>query len=89
MRPRPGRRGLDHLPSALVVPTKERPVPGAGSPKLAEARAAFEREFLIERLRANRLNISRTAEVVGLARESLSRKLKSLKIEVERLRDDA
>jgi two-component system nitrogen regulation response regulator NtrX len=80
---------VDHLPSQLVVPTKERPVPGAGSPKLAEARAAFEREFLIERLRANQLNISRTAEVVGLARESLSRKLKSLKIEVERLRDDS
>jgi two-component system nitrogen regulation response regulator NtrX len=80
---------VDHLPSQLVVPAKERPVSGAGSPKLAEARAAFEREFLIERLRANQLNISRTAEVVGLARESLSRKLKSLKIEVERLRDDS
>jgi two-component system nitrogen regulation response regulator NtrX len=80
---------VDHLPSQIVVAPKERSVSGMGSPKLAEARAAFEREFLIEKLRANDLNISRTAEVVGLARESLSRKLKSLKIEVERLRNDA
>jgi two-component system nitrogen regulation response regulator NtrX len=80
---------VDHLPSQLVVPQRDRPAPGMDSPRLAEARAAFEREFLVEKLRANDLNISRTAEVVGLARESLSRKLKSLKIEVERLRDDS
>jgi two-component system nitrogen regulation response regulator NtrX len=80
---------VDHLPAQIVVPQKERAPLGAQGQKLADARAAFEREFLIEKLRSNELNISRTAEVVGLARESLSRKLKSLGIEVEKLRDGA
>lgn len=51
---------------------------------LEHARRAFEREFLVERLRAFGGNISRTAEAVGLARESLSRKIRALGIEIER-----
>jgi len=51
---------------------------------LDAARKAFEREFLVTRLRENQWNISRTAEAVGLARESLSRKIRSLGIEMER-----
>jgi two-component system nitrogen regulation response regulator NtrX len=51
---------------------------------LDEARRNFERDFLAARLREHGGNISRTAEAIGLARESLSRKLKSLKVEVER-----
>jgi two-component system nitrogen regulation response regulator NtrX len=43
---------------------------------LEDARKAFERRFLTERLRENEGNVSRTAEAVGLARESLSRKLR-------------
>ncbi len=43
---------------------------------LEEARKAFERRFLTERLNENEGNISRTAEAVGIARESLSRKLR-------------
>jgi two-component system nitrogen regulation response regulator NtrX len=48
------------------------------------ARRNFEREFLIFRLQEHGWNISRTASVVGLARESLSRKLRALQIEVPR-----
>ncbi len=55
---------------------------------LVEARAEFEREFLIERLRASGWNISRAAERIGLKRESLSRKVKSLGIDVERGREE-
>ena len=51
---------------------------------LDAARKAFEREFLVARLRDNQWNISRTAEAVGLARESLSRKIRHLGIEMER-----
>jgi two-component system nitrogen regulation response regulator NtrX len=51
---------------------------------LDEARRSFEREYLTQRLREHDWNISRTAEAIGLARESLSRKIKSLKLEVER-----
>ena len=58
-----------------------------GPVTLAEARAAFEREFLIDRLRASGWNISRAAERIGLKRESLSRKLKGLGIDVDRERD--
>ena len=54
------------------------------SERLADARSAFEREYLLEKLKSNDWNISRTAEVVGLARESLSRKLRSLKISIEK-----
>jgi two-component system nitrogen regulation response regulator NtrX len=64
-----------------------RPRPGAASPApatLEEARRAFEREFLAARLREHDGNISKTAEAVGLARESLSRKLKSLNLEARR-----
>ena len=51
---------------------------------LEEARKDFEREFLIARLRENDWNISRTAEGIGIARESLSRKVRSLEIKVPR-----
>jgi two-component system nitrogen regulation response regulator NtrX len=51
---------------------------------LGEARKDFEREFLIARLRENDWNISRTAETIGIARESLSRKVRSLQIKVPR-----
>lgn len=43
---------------------------------LEQARRDFERRFLARRLEENDWNISRTAEAVGIARESLSRKMK-------------
>jgi len=46
---------------------------------LAAARRSFERDFLAARLREHDGNIARTAEAIGIARESLSRKLKRLK----------
>ncbi|MFQ5513383.1 MAG: sigma-54-dependent transcriptional regulator [Myxococcota bacterium] len=78
---------VGELPEPIVRPVRSERIRGIGSGKLAEARAAFEREYLQEKLRANGWNISRTASVVGLARESLSRKLRSLGIDVERERD--
>jgi two-component system nitrogen regulation response regulator NtrX len=49
---------------------------------LDEARREFERRFLLARLDEHGGNISRTAEAIGIARESLSRKLRALKIQV-------
>ena len=71
-------RDLPASPSAAA--------PGGNGPQrtLEEARRSFERDFLLARLREHGWNISRTAEAIGLARESLSRKIKSLAIEVER-----
>ena len=54
----------------------------AGS--LDGARRAFEREFLAERLREHGWNISRTAEAIGIARESLSRKMRQFGLKVPR-----
>ncbi len=51
---------------------------------LDEARKSFEKEFLTDRLRAHGWNISRTAEAIGIARESLSRKIRSFGIKVPR-----
>jgi len=78
------------LPPQVTAPDRERwTKSAAGADTLAQARAAFEREWLVEKLGTFGWNISRTAEAVGLARESLSRKLKSLRIDVdaERARD--
>jgi two-component system nitrogen regulation response regulator NtrX len=58
--------------------------PGSEPPSLEEARRSFEREFLIARLAEHGWNISRTAEAIGIARESLSRKIKTYGIEVEK-----
>jgi two-component system nitrogen regulation response regulator NtrX len=57
---------------------------GGEAPTLDEARKNFEREYLLARLAEHGWNISRTAEAIGLARESLSRKIKAYEIEVER-----
>jgi len=69
------------LPEGMV-----RPAPGAGEGPhtLSAARRGFERDFLVSRLSENGWNITRTAEAIGIARESLSRKIKRHEIEVER-----
>jgi two-component system nitrogen regulation response regulator NtrX len=81
---------LADLPPQVTAPDRERWLrAGSAENTLAAARAAFEREWLLEKLANFGWNISRTADAVGLARESLSRKLKSLRIDVdvERARD--
>jgi len=60
------------------------PREGGELPMLDEARRNFEREYLLTRLAEHGWNISRTAEAIGIARESLSRKIKTYRIEVER-----
>ncbi|MBI5141911.1 MAG: sigma-54-dependent Fis family transcriptional regulator [Nitrospirae bacterium] len=48
---------------------------------LREARSAFEHDFILNRLKENGWNISRTADELGIERSNLHRKLKSLGIE--------
>ena len=48
-----------------------------------EARAKFEREFLIRKIEENQGNISKTAESIGLERSYLHRKIKSYGIEAK------
>jgi two-component system nitrogen regulation response regulator NtrX len=51
--------------------------------KLREARAAFEREFIIQKLRENNGNVSKTADDIDVERSNLHRKIKALGIETE------
>jgi two-component system nitrogen regulation response regulator NtrX len=80
MTPGPRIRAED-LPQDLGDREQREEVEGI---TLEEARKEFEREFLIARLKDNDWNISRTAEGIGMARESLSRKVRSLEIKVPR-----
>jgi len=50
---------------------------------LHQARAAYERDFILKTLDQNHGNVSRTAEVLGLERSHLYRKMKTLGIAVK------
>lgn len=54
----------------------------AGMKSFREARAHFEKEYLMKKISENQGNISRTAEVIGLERSYLHRKIKLYGIEV-------
>jgi len=56
----------------------------ASAATLDHARKEFERSFLAARLAEHGWNISRTAEAIGIARESLSRKLRQFGIRAAR-----
>src|SRR5258706_3463877 len=49
-------------------------------PSLQQARSAYERDYILKKLDENHGNVSRTAEVLGLERSHLYRKMKSLGI---------
>ena len=53
-----------------------------------EARAEFEKEYLLKKIQENAGNISRTAEVIGLERSYLHRKIKSFGLEVAKSGDE-
>jgi two-component system nitrogen regulation response regulator NtrX len=80
MTPGPGIAASD-LPDALRGALAE---DDDGGSTLEQARRDFEREYLLAKLRGHGWNISRTAAAIGIARESLSRKIKLHKIGVER-----
>lgn len=64
-----------HLPPLL---RRERKAAEADFSSLHEARAAYERAFILKKLEENAGNMTRTAEVLGLERSHLYRKMKSL-----------
>ena len=68
-----------HLPSFLFRNDGQRR--NAAEPTtLQQARAAYERDFIVRKLEENHGNITRTAESLGLERSHLYRKMKSLGI---------
>lgn len=53
--------------------------PGTTAKNLRDARQEFEKEFILKTLKENDWNISRTAQVLGVERSHLHRKIKSYK----------
>jgi two-component system nitrogen regulation response regulator NtrX len=51
---------------------------------LSDARDAFERELIAERLRENGGNVSRTADALGVYASNLHSKMKKLKMTTEK-----
>ena len=81
MNPTTARFERRHLPP-LVYRDGTRRV-SSGFLTLHEARAAYERDYILKKLDDNHGNISRTAEVLGLERSHLYRKMKALAIAVK------
>lgn len=73
--------GPEILPSSLP-PFLQQTAPRkrAATPKMREAVASFERELIWSALQEARGNISRAAQILGIYRQQLQRKIKQLKI---------
>jgi two-component system, NtrC family, nitrogen regulation response regulator NtrX len=68
-----------HLPP-LVYRDGSRRTAGAEFSTLHQARDAYERDYILKKLDENHGNVSRTAEMLGLERSHLYRKMKALGI---------
>ena len=80
---------LNHLNDEamnLRFEDKERPESDSSQSagrNLRDARSEFEKEFILKTLRENDWNISRTAQILGIERSHLHRKIKSYGIETK------
>ena len=79
MNPTTTRFERKHLPP-LVYRDGSRRAAGAEFSSLHQARDAYERDYILKKLDENHGNVSRTAEVLGLERSHLYRKMKALGI---------
>ncbi|MGC9994111.1 MAG: sigma-54 dependent transcriptional regulator [Terriglobia bacterium] len=74
-----------HLPPSLShdhTASGSTRTPTTGFSSLQEARAAYERDYILRKLEENQGNVTRAAEALGLERSHLYRKMKSLGITV-------
>lgn len=79
MNPTTTRFDRKHLPP-LIHRDGSRRAAGPEFSTLHQARAAYERDYILKKLDENHGNVSRTAEVLGLERSHLYRKMKVLGI---------
>jgi two-component system nitrogen regulation response regulator NtrX len=79
MNPTTTRFDRKHLPP-LVYRNGARRALSAEFSTLQQARDAYERDYILKKLDDNHGNVSRTAEVLGLERSHLYRKMKTLGI---------
>ena len=81
MNPTATRLERKHLPPLVYRDGGRRSVGEFSS--LQQARSAYERDYILKKLDENHGNVSRTAEVLGLERSHLYRKMKALQIAVK------
>jgi two-component system nitrogen regulation response regulator NtrX len=81
MNPTATRFDRKHLPPLVYRDGGRRS--GTEFMTLHQARAAYERDYILKKLDDNHGNVSRTAEVLGLERSHLYRKMKTLGIAVK------
>ena len=81
MNPTTTRFERKHLPPLVYRDGNRRA--GGDFLTLHQARTAYERDYILKKLDDNHGNISRTAEVLGLERSHLYRKMKTLGIAVK------
>ncbi|HYN15242.1 MAG TPA: sigma-54 dependent transcriptional regulator [Terriglobales bacterium] len=81
MNPTATRLERKHLPPLVYRDGGRRSIGEFST--LHQARAAYERDYILKKLDENHGNISRTAEVLGLERSHLYRKMKALGIAVK------
>jgi len=77
---------LAFLDGGAVLSAEE---PGAPPLPLHEARERFEREYILRALAAQNGNISRTADVLGVERSNLYRKMRAFGIAPARREEEA
>jgi two-component system, NtrC family, nitrogen regulation response regulator NtrX len=83
MNPTATRFDRKHLPPLVYREGRARNGGSRDFTTLHQARAAYERDYILKKLDENHGNISRTAEVLGLERSHLYRKMKTLGIAVK------
>jgi two-component system nitrogen regulation response regulator NtrX len=83
MNPTATRFDRKHLPPLVYREGRPRNGGSRDFTTLHQARAAYERDYILKKLDENHGNISRTAEVLGLERSHLYRKMKTLGIAVK------
>lgn len=82
MNPTTTRFERKHLPP-LVYRDGHRRAAGTEFSTLHQARDAYERDYILKKLDENHGNVTRTAEMLGLERSHLYRKMKTLGIAVK------
>ncbi len=81
MNPTASRFDRKHLPPLVYRDGSRRT--GGDFQTLHQARGAYERDYILKKLDDNHGNISRTAEVLGLERSHLYRKMRTLGISMK------
>jgi two-component system nitrogen regulation response regulator NtrX len=81
MNPLVAKLSRKHLPALVLRENSRKQTPEMTS--LHQARAAYERDYILRRIEENHGNISRTAEALGLERSHMYRKMRALGINIK------